>query len=107
MAFQVHLGLLELLARMVLEEFPENREFRGPKDLQEPLDHVAGSAKRVLKGLLALLDSLGFLERMEAMVHLVLQDLPDWMELLDHRVPWAHLANKVYKERQEQQDLGV
>ena len=44
---------------------------------------------------------------MEAMVHLVLQDLPDWMELLDHRVLWAHLANRVYKERQEQRDLGV
>ena len=52
MAFQVHLGLRELLARMVLEEFPENREFRGPKDLREPLDHVEGSARRALKDLL-------------------------------------------------------
>ena len=52
MAFQVHLGLRELLARMVSEEFPENREFRGPKDLQEPLVHVEGSARRVLRDLL-------------------------------------------------------
>ena len=44
---------------------------------------------------------------MEAMVHLVLQDLPAWMELLDLRVPWAHLVNRVYKERQGQRDLGV
>ena len=54
MAFQVHLGLREHLARMVLEEFPENREFRGPKDLREPLDHVEGSARRALKDLLVL-----------------------------------------------------
>ena len=54
MALQVHWGLRELLARMVLEEFPENREFRGPKDLQEPLDHVEGLERRVLKDLLVL-----------------------------------------------------
>ena len=52
MAFQVHLGLRELLARMVSEEFPENREFRGPKDLQEPLVHVEGLARRALRDLL-------------------------------------------------------
>ena len=54
MAFQVHLGLRELLARMVQEEIPENREFRGPKDLQEPLAHVEGLARRVLRDLLVL-----------------------------------------------------
>ena len=54
MEFRVHLVLRELLARMVLEEFPENREFQGPKDHQEPLDHVEGLARRALKDLLAL-----------------------------------------------------
>ena len=43
---------------------------------------------------------------MEAMVHLVPQDLPAWMELLDRRVQWAHLVSRVYKVRQERQDLG-
>jgi len=54
MAFQVHLDLREFLERMVLEEFQENREFQGPKDLQEPLAHVEGSARRALRGLLVL-----------------------------------------------------
>ena len=54
MAFQVHLVLQELLARMVLVEFPENREFRGPKDLQEPLAHVEDSARRALRDPLVL-----------------------------------------------------
>ena len=54
MAFQVHLGLRELLARMVQEEIPENREFQDPKDLQEPLAHVEGLARRVLRDLLVL-----------------------------------------------------
>ena len=44
---------------------------------------------------------------MEAMVHLVHQDLPAWMEPRDRRVLWAHLVNRVYKVRQERQDLGV
>ena len=54
MAFQVHLGLQELLARMVPEGFLENREFQDPKDLREPLDHVEGLARRALKDLLVL-----------------------------------------------------
>ena len=54
MAFQVHLGLQELLARMVPEGFLENREFQDPKDLQEPLDHVEGLVRRALKDLLDL-----------------------------------------------------
>ena len=44
---------------------------------------------------------------MEEMVHLVLQDLPAWMELLDRRVQWVHLVSRVYKVRQEQLDHGV
>ena len=51
MAFQVHLGLRELLARMVQEEILENREFQDPKDLQEPLAHVEGLARKVLRDL--------------------------------------------------------
>ena len=54
MAFQVHLVLQELLARMVSGGFLENREFQGPKDLQEPLDRVEGLARRALKDLLVL-----------------------------------------------------
>ena len=49
MAFQVLLGLQELRARMEQEEFLVNRVFQGPKDLQEPLDHVEGLARRVLR----------------------------------------------------------
>jgi len=41
------------------------------------------------------------------MVHLVPQDLLAWMGLLDRRVPWVRLVSRVYKGRQEQQDLGV
>ena len=52
MAFQVHLGLQELLARMAPEGFLENREFQDPKDLREPLDRVEGLARRALKDLL-------------------------------------------------------
>ena len=54
MAFQVLLGLQELRARMEQEEFLVNRVFQGPKDLQEPLDHVEGLARRALKDLLVL-----------------------------------------------------
>ena len=105
MAFLELLVLLEPQARMVQEEFLENRECQDPRDLQEHQAPVVGLERRVLRDRQVLLDNLESLERMEETVHLVLQVLQDWMEPLDHKVQWVHQVSKESKERQEQQDL--
>ena len=104
-AFLELLGLLEPQARMVQEEFLENRECQDPKDLREHQARVVGLVRRVLRDHQVLLDNLESLERMEGTAHLALQALQAWMEPLDHKVQWVHQVSKESKERQEQQDL--
>ena len=95
MAFLELLGLLEPQARMVQEEFLENRECQDPKDLREHQAHVEGLVRRVLKDHQVLLENLGFL---------VFEGFQVLMGLLAQRDKWAtgeRAGPQVQKGRQE------
>jgi hypothetical protein len=105
MAFQEPRVLRVNLAKMGLKDHPEFKVYPVHRDHLVLQDLEVGSVTKDLKGVRDYQVKLDHQARMESMAPLGLWDHQDWMGPLEFKVPWGLLDPKVYRVRQELQDL--